>query len=236
MAPPSQSETDAAGIASAKRLLRHAILLARESKPLDVRAAEDHSRFERLRGALEELDWRPHTVAAYLSTPTEPGTLELVGWLAAQRIQVLLPVLSSGGSRSTRPDWAPYAGPDQLRVGALSILEPTTPPIGSVAPGTAELVICSGLAADRTGNRLGRGGGWYDRTLAAASPNVPVWALLNDDEVLDTIPVDPWGAGVDAIVTPTQMITTGLIRRGLNRHGPTQRRSQTRVNDSPTDC
>jgi 5-formyltetrahydrofolate cyclo-ligase len=68
------------------------------------------------------------------------------------------------------------------------------------------VVICPGLAANRHGDRLGRGGGWYDRALGHASQSAPVWVLLNADEVLSTIPTQPWDRRVDAIVTPDAMV------------------------------
>ena len=121
---------------------------------------------------------------------------------------MLLPVLSHPiGGRLDRPAWAPYEGPDALRTGAFSILEPTGEPLPSEQLPEAELIVCPGLAANRQGDRLGRGGGWYDRALKHASQSAPVWLLLNDDEVLDTIPIQPWDRRVDVIVTPTRMIT-----------------------------
>ena len=84
---------------------------------------------EMIEASLE--DRIPDTVAAYLSNGAEPGTLQLVAWLAANRVRVLLPVLSHPiGGRLDKPAWAPYEGPDALRVGAYSILEPT----GDVVP------------------------------------------------------------------------------------------------------
>ena len=131
-----------------------------------------------------------------------------MAWLAAHDVRVLLPVLSDPvGGRLDRPAWAPYEGPDRLRVGVLSILEPTGDPVPSEQLPEAELIICPGLAANRRGDRLGRGGGWYDRALIHASQSAPVWVLLNDDEVLPTIPVHRWDRRVDSIITPQQMIT-----------------------------
>jgi 5-formyltetrahydrofolate cyclo-ligase len=89
----------------------------------------------------------------------------------------------------------------------LSILEPTGQPLPSEQLPEAELIICPGLAANRLGDRLGRGRGWYDRALVHASQSAPIWVLLNADEVLDTIPVQEWDRRVDVIVTPNQMIT-----------------------------
>ena len=173
---------------------------------MSQRLADDTAR---LRLVEEALSHRlPDTVAAYVSSGSEPGTLQLIAWLAAQRIRVLLPVLSplADGSRRTAPAWAPYEGPDSLRVGPYSILEPTSEPVPSEQLPEAEVIVCPGLAANRQGDRLGRGGGWYDRALRHASSSAPVWLLLNSDEVLDTVPTHQWDRRVDVIVTPDGMI------------------------------
>jgi 5-formyltetrahydrofolate cyclo-ligase len=71
---------------------------------------------------------------------------------------------------------------------------------------TVDLMVIPGLAADPRGNRLGRGGGWYDRARASHA-QLPTWLLLNDDEVIDGVPTDAWDLPVNLIVTPTQTIT-----------------------------
>ena len=62
----------------------------------------------------------------------------------------------------------------------------------------------------RPGDRLGRGGGWYDRVLPLSDPGATVMLLLNDDEVMDSLPTGPLDRRVDAILTPTRRI--GLRR------------------------
>ena len=208
MPPPDQTldPVDVAAIDGAKRTLRKAILFRRDMRPAKDRQAADEARMSIIESSLA--DRMPDTVAAYLSMGAEPGSLQLVAWLAAHEVRVLLPVLSHPvGGRLDKPAWAPYEGPDALRTGAFSILEPTGDPLPSEQLPEAELIVCPGLAANRRGDRLGRGGGWYDRALKHASQSAPVWLLLNDDEVLETIPIQPWDRRVDVIVTPTRMIT-----------------------------
>ena len=196
---PSTSADDEA-IAGAKTQLRSAVQLRRASRTAQQRTRDDEARLTVLEAALGARP--PATVAAYLSTGAEPGTLQLVGWLAAHGVRVLLPVLSRGRA----PAWAPYAGPDALQVGRHGIPEPQGEPLPADGLAAAELVLCPGLAANEQGDRLGRGGGWYDRALAAAAPGTPVWVLLNTDEVLPAIPVHPWDRPVDALLTPEALL------------------------------
>ena len=149
---PAMSAIDAAAIAGAKQTLRKAILFRRDARTSAQREHDDEARMEMIEASLE--DRIPDTVAAYLSNGSEPGTLQLVAWLAAHRVRVLLPVLSHPiGGRLDKPAWAPYEGPDALRVGAYSILEPTGDVVPSEQLPEAELIICPGLAANLHGDR-----------------------------------------------------------------------------------
>jgi 5-formyltetrahydrofolate cyclo-ligase len=65
-------------------------------------------------------------------------------------------------------------------------------------------MVCPGLAADRSGGRLGRGGGSYDRALARTRARRVL--LLHDGEVLDSVPAQPHDQPVDVIVTPTRTL------------------------------
>lgn len=201
----TSADADRAALVAAKRQLRAAVRLRRASRTPAERAADDEARFAVLVAALD--DRLPDTVAAYLSAEDEPDTLRLVGWLAARRVRVLLPLLTDGsGGRLPEPAWAAYEGPDALRVGPLGLLEPTTAPLPARQLPEAELVVCPGLAANAHGDRLGRGGGWYDRALVHAGQTSPVVVLLNRDEVLEAIPAQPWDRRVDRIATPDGLV------------------------------
>lgn len=214
-----RERADDVAIDSAKHLLRKAILLRRDLRPPALRKEMDAARFELLCGRLEG-SGRPSVVAGYLSSGSEPGTLQLIAWLAAQRIPVLLPVLTGpSGVRRGEASWAPYGGPDALRVGVSSILEPTTPALPARALAQADLVICPALAANTLGDRLGRGGGWYDRALTDAAEQAKLWTLLHDDEVLQAIPTQPWDRRIHRIVTCTRIIDCQLDS-GAARHHP----------------
>lgn len=207
---PPQSPADVAAIAGAKQVLRRAVLQRRRVRTADERSADDAARFERLREFLVGSDLQ--TVACYLSVPPEPGTLQLIAWLASRDVRILLPVISGPKQPDTpvgEPDWAAYDGPDGLRQGRMGLIEPATERLGPDALAEAQLIIAPGLAGNPAGDRLGRGGGWYDRALRHADRGAVTVLLLNDDEVLDAIPSHRHDRRVDVIITPTRVLQCG---------------------------
>ncbi|WP_344466418.1 5-formyltetrahydrofolate cyclo-ligase [Kitasatospora kazusensis] len=145
------------------------------------------------------------TVAAYVSVGSEPGTRPLLDALRERGVRVLLPVLLPDNDL----DWAEYRGAGELAPAGRGLLEPTGPRLGPEAVTGAALVLLPGLAVDRRGLRLGRGGGSYDRVLArlAAAGARPVLAtLLYPHELLDAVPAEPHDLPVDAAVTPSGVI------------------------------
>ncbi|MGW4803426.1 5-formyltetrahydrofolate cyclo-ligase [Kitasatospora sp. NPDC004272] len=141
------------------------------------------------------------TVAAYVSVGAEPGTRPLLRALAGAGVRVLLPVLLADNDL----DWAPYEDDAHLAPAALGLLEPTAPRLGPDAVLGADVVLLPGLAVDRHGVRLGRGGGSYDRVLArlAREGARPLLAtLLYASEILPEVPAEPHDLPVHAVVTP----------------------------------
>ncbi|GAA4560533.1 5-formyltetrahydrofolate cyclo-ligase [Pseudonocardia xishanensis] len=157
-------------------------------------------------------DQRSGPACAYLPIGAEPGSVALLDGLRAAGRPVLLPVVPA---RPGPLDWAPYRGPGSLGPGPLGLREPTTARLGPDALRTAALVLVPALAADRAGHRLGRGGGYYDRTLGAAAAGTPLLALLHDGELIDDVPVDVH----DRPVTGVAMPTPGIVVTGNNARG-----------------
>lgn len=138
---------------------------------------------------------RAATVAAYVSVGREPGTGPLLDALAAAGKRVIMPLLQPDDDL----DWALYRGPDELVSARRGLLEPTGPALGPDAVATADVVVVPGLAVDRTGMRLGRGGGSYDRALARATGFTVV--ALNAEELLDAVPAARHDRRVHAAAT-----------------------------------
>jgi 5-formyltetrahydrofolate cyclo-ligase len=188
-------------LAARKAVLRKGLLAARASMSVSDRQAAGRALRDTLLGLPET--GMAGTIAAYLSVGTEPESVGLVYALWKRGSYVLLPVLLADKDL----DWASYEGPDSLQPGPHGLLEPSEPGRGTGAIRSADLIIVPALAADRRGNRLGRGGGCYDRALSRVGPGVPTIALLYDDELLDEIPAGPLDQRVRAVAQPTRGIT-----------------------------
>ncbi len=140
------------------------------------------------------------TVAAYVSVGREPGTGPLIESLTERGIDVILPLLLPDGDL----DWAPYTGPHDLAPAPRGMLEPTADAVGPDAVSRVDVVLVPGLAADRRGTRLGRGGGSYDRVLARLAGRVFSCVLLHRGELLDIpIPREAHDVPVDAAADPS---------------------------------
>lgn len=76
------------------------------------------------------------------------------------------------------------------------------PRLGSPTLGEAELVLVPALGVDRCGTRLGRGAGFYDRSLAHLSPDADLLAVVRDPEVVERLPGEPHDVRVSGALTP----------------------------------
>ncbi len=145
-----------------------------------------------------ELRPRPRRWLPTSSRGREPGTAALIDGVRAEGRHVIVPVLLPDNDL----DWARYTGADDLVSARRGLLEPSGPRLGVDAVATADVVLVPALAVDRTGMRLGRGGGSYDRALGRVPVGTFVCALLYDDEVLDAVPSAPHDRPVTAVATP----------------------------------
>ncbi|MET3962596.1 5-formyltetrahydrofolate cyclo-ligase [Marmoricola sp. OAE513] len=183
-----------------KLALRDQLLTARGRLPVAV-LAERGARISDLLLASPEVR-RAATVAAYVSVGREPGTGLLLDALRAAGKRVLLPLLQPDNDL----DWAAYDSVADLATARRGLLEPTGPPLGAGAVAGADVVIIPGLAVDRTGLRLGRGGGSYDRALGRVPVGTFICVVLNDDEVLAEVPGEEHDRRVSAAVTEERLL------------------------------
>jgi 5-formyltetrahydrofolate cyclo-ligase len=186
-----------------KSALRERLLAARRSVPDAVRAQQAAA----LTGHLDTLAVDGATVCGYVPVGAEPGSRDLLDALARRADRVLLPV-----ARTTAEDdavalrWGEYR-PGELVAARFGLLEPAGPWLPATAVAEASVVLVPALAVDRTGARLGRGRGFYDRTLALRAAGTLLIAVVRDEELLDDVPHEPHDVPMTHALTPGQ----GLI-------------------------
>ncbi|TQL70453.1 5-formyltetrahydrofolate cyclo-ligase [Nocardioides albertanoniae] len=142
---------------------------------------------------------RAATVALYVSIGSEPGTGPLLDELDAAGKRVLLPCLLPDNDL----DWAVYDG--SLVSAARGLLEPGGERLGVSAIAQADVVLVPGLAVDARGNRMGRGGGSYDRVLGRVPVGTLTCALLYPWEIGVTVPMEAHDRAVAAAASAEGM-------------------------------
>jgi 5-formyltetrahydrofolate cyclo-ligase len=147
-------------------------------------------------------------ITCYVSMPTEPGTELLIADALLAGHEILVPRI-----RGAELDWVRLLASSTFAAGPLGIREPVGEPVDPTVLGSMDVMFVPGLAIDRSGRRLGQGGGYYDRVLAGVPSHADggplLAAVLFDDEILDEIPVEPHDCRVDAAVTPGGVFWVG---------------------------
>lgn len=193
---------DTPGLSDEKRLLRRRLLDARRARYDDERAASTRALTRHVLGIADGVRG---PVCCYLPVGPEPGaagsgaTTVPDALLAAGHV-VYAPIVPPEPGPL---DWTRYDGPDGLVEGRLGVREPGGPRLGAAAVADAALVLVPALAVDRRGARIGRGGGYYDRTLPAVPPSTPLAVLLHDDELVEHVPAGDHDVRVGRVVLPT---------------------------------
>ena len=131
------------------------------------------------------------TVASYHPLASEPDVGEF-NLKFARSGNLLLPRVTEDGLEFAQ---------GELTMGNLGIMEPT----GEAFPTDAiELFLVPALAVDRSGNRIGKGKGYYDRMLKTSVAKAV--AVVFDGEIVDQIEALEHDVRMQYVVTPTQFM------------------------------
>ena len=165
---------------------------------------------------------RPGTFAAYLGVGSEPPTLPLLTALHEAGHRLLLPVCEPGLALSW-VYWTPAS--ESVRSRYAPIQEPAGERHGTAVMLHADGIFLPATAVDFSGNRIGQGGGYYDKFLAALAgpharpgPDVrrpgccrpcrqPPSSMTREVLPAGSIPAESFDRKVDAALTPG-----GLLR------------------------
>jgi 5-formyltetrahydrofolate cyclo-ligase len=175
------------------------------------RALTPHQRMAAAQGLRRSLEHLPeyhtdHRVAGYWACDGELPLNLAIPPLAARGQQFLLPLI--GQDNLLR--FAPWAAGDAVQPNRFGIPEPMTPREW-FAPFQLDLVLMPLLGFDRRGNRIGYGGGYYDRSFAFLKdqlrPTEPLLVgIAYDFQELPDIKPESWDVTLDFIATDHELI------------------------------
>jgi 5-formyltetrahydrofolate cyclo-ligase len=134
----------------------------------------------------------------YVSTKFEISTRSLIDECAKGGKTVLVPMIRDRTTMSA----VPFPGWQSMQPAGLGIL---SPPESPSYEGNVSVVIVPGLGFTASGNRVGYGGGYYDRWLAAAPRSISI-ALAFEAQLYDRLPVEQHDRRVHMIVTESRLI------------------------------
>lgn len=180
-----------------KAALRAEMRRVRASIPEGERHRRGETIRERLLG-LPEMR-RAGSVLVFASFGSEVSTRDLASDLHASGKRLLLPYLSEGRMEVTE------VGPDEPLV--PSSYGPEEP--GRKVPADPEgidVVVVPGLAFDRRGNRVGYGGGAYDRFLARLRPEALLIGVAFAEQVVEEVPAAATDVPVHLVVTDREVL------------------------------
>lgn len=181
------------------RLIRRAIRAQRRA----LNPAQQHAAARRLaRQVAASPSFRSaRRLALYIAADGEidPAPLCRLAWRCGK--QVYLPVLHP--LRRDRMVFVIYRSTDRMKRNRFGIPEPELLR-KQAAPWQLDVIFLPLVAFDAAGNRLGMGGGYYDRTLArdraARWPRRPqLCGLAHRFQRLDALPVNPWDIPLDRV-------------------------------------
>ena len=92
----------------------------------------------------------------------------------------------------------PYEGNAKMHRGKYNIPEPTTDPY----MGKIDLILVPGVAFDKRGNRLGRGGGYYDRFIKLQPPTTTLVGVAYDFQLVDKVPANRRDQKMHHVIAP----------------------------------
>ena len=178
-----------------KKLLRREFLTRRAAISIEERDSVSRELIKKFLAT--EIYRDAKILMAYASMPDELQLNELFAACFADKKIISIPlIVSKGEMRAVEvPSF------DSLEVGAFNIPTVKKNLRRFIEPAQIDCIIVPGAAFDVEGNRLGLGGGYYDRFLPQAV-NAKKIALAYDFQLTNSLPIEPHDAKIDAVLTP----------------------------------
>ncbi len=185
-----------------KKELRHEILYKRDQLTVDDITAKSKAITEKFL-ELEEFQ-KARVIMFFIPFRNEVDTRPLIEKSLSLGKTVVVPRTLKDTKElipSRLIDWE-----QDLAQGAYGIREPLPEKTRPVEPKEIDLLLIPGVAFDLFGNRLGYGGGYYDRFVTNLRSGTPLFAVAFEVQIVDEVPVKEWDHRIDALITEERVV------------------------------
>jgi 5-formyltetrahydrofolate cyclo-ligase len=139
-------------------------------------------------------------IACYLAVNAEFDCKQVIEAIWQAKKNCYVPRLT----QTNLLEFARYQYADSLHLNRYAILEPVEP-VEKIGPEKLDMVIVPLLAFDLVGQRLGTGGGYYDRTFAFLSTpsnkRPQMLGMAYAAQAVEKLPADAWDIQLDGVIT-----------------------------------
>lgn len=187
-----------ADLKRAKRAARQRVLAARDAMSASERERASARIVDQVM-TLPEVE-RASTVMAFWSFGSEPDTAPLVEALHGRGVRVALPWIVEG---ELEPHT--YAPGDAVTETSFGAREPSAGE--RLEPSAVDVIVTPGVAFDRSGRRVGYGGGFYDRFFPRARPDTFRVGIGFDLQLVEgDLPSGHFDLGLDGVITESGVV------------------------------
>lgn len=141
---------------------------------------------------------RTVNVASYISLSGELCTQDMNEYFMT-RHHLCLPYMVTG--QKGKMDFYSFKKGDELVENRFHILEPKNQPENLVLEDKIDVIVVPLVAFDNKGNRMGMGGGYYDRMLKKVRKDCIVIGVAYEFQQVDELLVEEWDMPMDIVIT-----------------------------------
>lgn len=173
-----------------KENLRHQMLTSRKQMSPKEKRRLDYDICERLKTIV--IRKATKVIHVYLPIKGEVDITPFINWSLKKDIKIICPKVLP----KRQLENLVFTGFNNIEVGPFQTIHPSG---NIIYNGQIDLIVLPGLAFDKNLNRLGYGGGYYDRFLLKQMESLKV-AVLYDFQIHESIPVEGHDVKVDVLL------------------------------------
>lgn len=179
--------------------IRNKMIYKRDSLSIDIKNQYDNVIFKKLISS--EVYSKSKSIFTYISFGSEVDTKQFIDYALKDNKEIYVPKVDKT-KREMKA--VKIHNLNNMNVDKWGILEPRLVDESDIG-NSFDLIIMPGVAFDRFGNRIGYGGGYYDKYISLLTYKCNKTALAYDFQIISHIKPDKHDVKVDNIITNIEL-------------------------------